>query len=65
MAKEDKIQKIIDAAKEQPLHSSDDTDSATMGHIAAVIAAFVGGKIIPEDRDVTARDRVNDNKGDK
>lgn len=32
--KEDKIPKIVDAAHEQPLHSSHDTDSATTGHIA-------------------------------
>lgn len=32
--KEDKIPKIVDAAKEQPLRSSDDTDSASSGHIA-------------------------------
>jgi hypothetical protein len=27
------------------------------GHIAAVIAAFVGGKLIPPDRDPTMRTR--------
>lgn len=32
----------------------------TVGHIAAVIAAFVGGKIIPEDRDPGSKDRVSD-----
>lgn len=29
----DKIPKIVNAAKEQPLHSSNDTDSAATGHI--------------------------------
>ena len=29
----DKIPKIVDAAKEQPEHSSDDTDSAVSGHV--------------------------------
>ena len=30
----DKIPKIVDAAKEQPLRTSKDTDSAVTGHIA-------------------------------
>ena len=31
-------------------------------HIGTVITAFVGGKIIPPDRDPNARDRVSDSK---
>jgi hypothetical protein len=32
----------------------------TMGHIAAVISAFVGGKIIPEQREPNAQTRSTD-----
>jgi hypothetical protein len=32
----------------------------TIGHIAAVIGAFVGGKLIPEDRGESPQTRVND-----
>jgi hypothetical protein len=31
-----------------------------IGHLGAVIAAFVGGKIIPEDRNPTERTRADD-----
>jgi hypothetical protein len=34
----------------------------TMGHIAAVIAAFIGGKIIPEDRNPDSKGRSTDPK---
>ena len=30
------------------------------GHLAAVIAAFIGGKLIPENRDQTMRTRSTD-----
>lgn len=33
-----------------------------LGHIAVVITAFIGGKLIPADRDPDARDRVSDSK---
>lgn len=33
-----------------------------IGHIGATITAFVGGKLIPEERDPNARDRVSDKK---
>ena len=32
----------------------------TLGHLASVIAAFVGGKLVPEDRPEGARTRVTD-----
>lgn len=38
----DKIPKIVDAAKEQPLHSSDDTDSAVTGHITEGKSRMMG-----------------------
>ena len=31
-----------------------------MGHVAAVIAAFIGGRLIPVERDNTKRTRSND-----
>ena len=34
----------------------------TIGHLAAVISAFVGGKLIPEQRELTARTRSDDPK---
>lgn len=33
---------------------------AAMGHFGAVIAAFLGGKIIPEDRNPFTRSRATD-----
>lgn len=33
-----------------------------MGHVAATIAAFVGGKLIPESRDEDTRTRASDLK---
>jgi len=33
-----------------------------MGHVAAVITAFVGGKLIPENRDTNQRTRSTDPK---
>lgn len=44
----DKIPKIVDAAKEQPLHSSDDTDSAVTGHIAEGKSRMMGMAGLPE-----------------
>lgn len=38
----DKIPKIVNAAKEQPLHSSDDTDSATSGRIDSGKSKMMG-----------------------
>lgn len=38
----DKIPKIVDAAKEQPLHSTDDTDSAVTGKIDSGKSRMVG-----------------------
>ena len=32
----------------------------SLGHVGAVIAAFVGGKIMPIDREPTLRTRAND-----
>jgi len=31
-----------------------------MGHIAAIITAFIGGKLIPESRPYDARTRITD-----
>lgn len=33
-----------------------------MAHMGAVITAFIGGKIIPPDRDINSRERVSDSK---
>lgn len=35
---------------------------STLGHFSAVIAAFVGGKIIPDDRNPFSRTRATDPK---
>lgn len=32
----------------------------TFGHVAATIAAFIGGKLIPEQRDPAAQTRASD-----
>jgi len=34
--------------------------ASVMGHLSAVITAFVGGKIIPENRNENKRTRFND-----
>lgn len=33
-----------------------------LGHLGTVIAAFIGGKIIPEDRDPNSQTRASDKK---
>jgi hypothetical protein len=49
--KEDKIPKIIKEAKEQPLHSSDDTDAAVTGHIKEGKSRMMGMAGLPHKQD--------------